>query len=200
MQIERWIEELGDSQQARDYLSGRGLSSSTIAHFSLGYDSGNHGITIPYRAANQHVITTKLRRLDGGKPKYLTLGHDFPLPAPKRHLFNAQVLLRTGRVIVCEGEFDCMVLHQESLAAVSIPGVSAFEDAWLHLFAGVDVSLAFDGDDPGREAAAKLSGKFDQARIPNHIVHLPEGKDITDLHLAGRLSEYLTDSVKGSLK
>jgi DNA primase len=191
-QVAAWHSALLDSREAQQYLSDRGLPKATWERFWLGYKQDDPvGIVIPYRAANGKVITAKMRRVGEGKPKYLTVGHDFPLPAPRRHIYNARVLLTADRVFVTEGEFDCMVLDQLGLAAVSIPGVSSFEDAWIHLFRGCDVQIAFDGDDPGKEAAAKLGGKFSQHYISNSILQLPEGKDITDLYLDGTLEKYL---------
>ena len=64
---------------------------------------------------------------------------------------------------VCEGETDCISLidagveNDGSTIAVAIPSASTFDRSWAELLDNKNVILAFDGDEAGLKATAKVS-------------------------------------------
>lgn len=178
---------------------GRGLTEPTIKKRQLGWitqpltaDHPKGAAVIPYITALGSVI--ELRRRSGGKPKYLRLEHDFPLPI-KQHLYNAVDAMPSPRrnlVVICEGEYDAMIASQVGYRAIGVPGVVNWRDAWGHLLAEADVRVCFDGDDAGTEGAHRLAAQLSRSRVKARVVRMPSGMDVTDT--------YLTHGAKGLRK
>lgn len=68
----------------------------------------------------------------------------------------------TETIYVTEGESDALALLATGLeedgksVVIASPGTS-FQKGWVHLFAGKDVVLCFDFDEPGQRAAEKVA-------------------------------------------
>lgn len=124
-----------------------------------------------------------------GRDHKATDKHDrFRNTASKNPLpYNADDLLAAreakGPVFLCEGATDTLTLAQSGRFAVGIVGTGGFKTAWLPAFDGLDVFLAFDGDDAGRAAAKKVTKVFVDAGHPApKTVKLPSGaKDVNEL-------------------
>jgi len=118
------------SPDALQYLEGRGISEEIAARYRLGSIvdpiEGHQGyegwISIPYFTALDICVGFKFRRLDDGKPKY-----GAPV-GQKSHLFNViATMSNTSKVVVCEGEFDAIVMEANcQVPAVGVPGVAAW--------------------------------------------------------------------------
>lgn len=165
-------------EEIRRYLNGRGIPDRTIEVKQLGW----HGerITIPVFAGNGEVIQFRYAKSPtspAGTPKVSTEA------GGGAELYGWDTLERNPyRVVICEGEFDRLVLEARGFAAVtSTAGANTFLDAWLPYFEAVKhVFICFDRDPAGEAAAWKL-----QARLPRaKIVRLPDAVgpkgDITD--------------------
>lgn len=166
-----------------DYLASRGLSAETAQDFRLGYvPAGVAGyeryagmLAIPYLSAGG-VIALRFRRLDDGKPKYLSLQN------AQNVLFNTRVLGDNAltQVAVTEGEIDAITLCQAGYEAVAAPGARTWKPYHRRMFDGYDtVWVVTDGDDDGRDLAALVARDVDSARV----VELPEGLDVNSLYL-----------------
>jgi len=112
--------------------------------------------------------------------RFRNTGGKNPIP------YNADDLVEARRsgapVFVCEGATDTLALSQSGRLVAGIVGTGGFKSAWLPYFADLDVYLAFDGDQAGREAAKKVSTVFVEAghRAPK-VIRLPDGvKDINE--------------------
>lgn len=93
------------SKECIDYIKLRGITEETMEAFKLGTYKG--AIAFPYFKYDT-IIGYKLRKplKNPGKPKMTSITGSKPF------LFNMQNVKPEGELIVCEGEFDCMVLHQ----------------------------------------------------------------------------------------
>ena len=173
----------------REYLcTKRLLSDETIDHFQLGYieQRRQKWITIPVTDRNGGVLFMKLRQDPfspvEGQPKYMSTGGN-------ASIFNAQTLRdKPDALVICEGEFDCMVLHGLGIAAIcSTAGAGTFKEEWIaQLDCARDYYVVMDNDEAGRKGAYSLIEKL-AAVYPNSSimrVTLPpevgEHGDITD--------------------
>jgi DNA primase len=159
------------------YLAQRGIGRATAVEFGVGFYAGpgllRGRIVIPIRNQRGEIVAYAGRALDGRSPKYkLPAGFQKAL-----ELFNLHRAAATGSktVVLVEGYFDCMRVHQAgSSCVVALMGSSlsaAQKRALLQHFERVILML--DGDAAGRAAtqaiAAKLSGRCSVvvARVPD---------------------------------
>lgn len=165
----------------RDYLRKRGLTTETIDRFQLGYSSDMDGVTIPYFSATGKLVMLKIRRLGNQKPKYLTLGHDYPLESAT-HIFNVAAVVKPN-LVICEGEFDAMILAQEGLNAISVPGANAWQD-FYGLLLPKRATLLMDPDDAGTRAAHEIRKAASRYGKTLLIGKLTDG-DVTETYIRG---------------
>ena len=168
------------------YLLRRGVDLATAVEFGIGFYPGpgllSRRIVIPISNVRGQTVAYAGRSLDDTLPKY-------KLP-PRFHktleLFNLHraAATPTKTVIVVEGYFDCLRVHQAGLpGVVALMGASLSieqEKALLERFQ--EVLLLLDGDETGRAAtrtiAARLSSKCLVA-----AVQLPHGAQPDQLSL-----------------
>lgn len=191
--------------EALQYLEGRGISEEIAARYRLGSITdpieGHQGyqgwISIPYFTALDICVGFKFRRLDDGKPKY-----GAPV-GQKSHLFNViATMSNTSKVVVCEGEFDAIVMEANcQVPAVGVPGVAAWKPYYSKLFNGFDTvyvvgdnDVKEDGTNPGAEFSRRVAGELMNAQI----VQLPPGMDITDFYLVN--GQEATANLVGGVK
>lgn len=179
------------SADALAYLEGRGISEEVAGKYRLGtitdpiegHQMYEGWISIPYFTALDICVGFKFRRLDEGKPKY-----GAPV-GQKSHLFNVSaVITDSPRMVICEGEFDAIIMNEAGVPAVGVPGVAAWKPFYSKLFTGFDtVYIIGDNDiredkdtNPGAEFARRVASEV----INGQIVQLPPSMDITDFYLA----------------
>ncbi len=107
---------------------------------------------IPIRDENSRLVAYAGRAVHGEAPKYR-----FPSGFRKSHLlFNLDRARHAGarNVIVVEGFFDALKVHQAGHPVVALMGTS-FSQRQSELLTGyfTRVTLLLDGDEPGRRAA-----------------------------------------------
>jgi len=166
------------SQQAREYLSGRGFTEEHWERFMLGVDGKR--VTIPYFFGGQ-IHEQVARAITGDlEPKYLyPKAEEFPLG--RRPLFM-QESPRAQEYLLVEGFFD-----QLAAAVLDIPAIAAGSAGFskeqmadlLDMAAkGATFVINADKDERGRERARKMLEKlYPYARI---MPELP-GEDIKDV-------------------
>ena len=173
----------------RDYLRNeRLLSDEIIDHFQLGYmeRKDGHWITIPVTDRNGDVLFMKLRQdpfnPSNNQPKYMSTGGE-------ASIFNASILNdKPDALVICEGEFDCLVLNRFGIPAIcSTAGAATFKDEWIAQLNFVrEFYVAMDNDEAGKVGAESLIKKLELAHANSSIlcVNLPtevdEHGDITD--------------------
>ena len=179
-------EQLPD--RIRAYLRSRGISDDVINAQQLGW--GGWRITIPIRNRAGDVSFFKLAKDpqdQSDAPKMLTT------PGSSAELYGwEQVQAGTDRLIVCEGEFDRLVLESRGYAAVtSTAGAITFRREWAEALRTIqNVYVCFDRDAAGYAGAARVGRLIPHARIVSLPAEVGEGGDITDFFVRlGRTSE-----------
>lgn len=140
----------------------------------------NH-ITIPYMVAgNVVMIRGRAFGASDERHKYVTG------PGQKSRLFNTDAVWDADNVMLCEGEFDCLVLEEQGYTALAVPGANSWQDAWDEYFASVKrIWVVFDRDaeEVGTKAAEKLltrlGPKARRVELPEHEHGKPKN-DITE--------------------
>lgn len=167
----------------------RGLRTATIRQARLGYVSGHGsceiegmvvpcGITIPWFACDA-LWAVKVRRVSGA-PKYVQVKG-----GSASGLYGADEL-DTRPVMLCEGEFDALVVRQEAgelVSAVTLGSAAVgLSDRWQAALVNRPLVLvAYDGDAAGQRGAQRLlgyGGRFRQVEVPG-------GGDISDFYGQG---------------
>jgi len=174
-----------------EYGLSRGVTKETLDHFgagvclSKGMFAGR--FVIPLHDEQGRLVGYAGRSLDDSEPKYL-----FPSNEKGFYksylLFNLHRALKTAAaddpVIVVEGFFDCMNVHQAGFPCVGLLGSSLSEQQEEFLAAHFNrVILLFDGDEAGRKAAADSLPRLAR-RLFVKVVSLPDGQQPDQLSSA----------------
>ena len=171
-QIMYWHDSM--PKQRREYWYNRGLADRTIDEFWLGWDGKRYTIPAMYRYIPFGVKRRQSEVADGIDVKYTSI------TGSTVGIFNSDILLEAHEVIICEGEIDCMLLHQMGYRAVtSTGGAGSWNAEWSRFFTHVrKVSVMFDNDKAGIEGAVKVKASMRRA----HVITLPDGiNDIGEL-------------------
>jgi DNA primase len=122
---------------------------------------------------------------------------------------------REDQVVLCEGNFDLVALHQAGFQNALAPMGTAFTDAHAKLIKrfAQKVTFLFDGDKAGRKAVREAYTVVAKVGLSAHVVSLPQGSDPdsflreqgseslrTRIVSAPTLIEYLIDESAGSVE
>lgn len=194
--LENRLQEYGRqfevSPEASIYWEERGLTKEVRSEFRVGYvaeplkgDARFQGcIAIPYIAANDRVVGYKFRRIDNNPQRFLKDKGE-----PNR-IFNTRILRRARKVVITEGELDCVAATQAGLQAVGIPGANNWKPEWNRVFYNRQLTVLADGDEAGHDFAEMVATKLYGVRI----IDLPAGEDVNSI-LLQKGSEYIRDLV-----
>lgn len=201
----------------RRYLNHtRGLSDNTISRFQLGFNAQNifdnpsqwglsqekkvfvgRGFTIPHLIGDT-IYNLKVRL----KPERLfPNGRTQKYSGPKDGatcLFNADNLIPTQPLVICEGEFDTMLLWQHCSDFASVASINGatkgIPEQWLlRMIRHKYIFVAYDNDDAGNNGSQKLLNTIARARS----ISVPQGNDLTDFwREGGDLSHWLKYQLK----
>ncbi|MCX5804053.1 MAG: CHC2 zinc finger domain-containing protein [Proteobacteria bacterium] len=129
-----------------------------------------HRITLPSFKYGR-AINISGRIFPEGDPKYINL------PGRPIDLYN-QDSLRSKKVIITEGIFDCLRAVQYGYPAVALQGAMIFKKEYLKLFQNAErVYVCLDGDQAGIDGMKRIGSLLeDKARL----VFLPDGKDLDE--------------------
>ncbi len=165
----------------KEYLTSRGLDYQLLDY---GKYYERNWIVIPVKDKDGKVIFNKLRR-DPRDDETVGKYRFYP-PGSESCLFGLEVLPSyKDYVVICEGEFDCMLLRGKGINAItSTAGSSTFKEEWFKSFKHIpNIYICFDSDDAGKRGAEQLMFKLIQHDFNVYLLTLPdiEGvKDITD--------------------
>lgn len=180
----RYRESLPGSRAA-EYLASRGIPEKTtfglgfVADPLPGHELYRGCLAIPYMRWSQWrgwtVADIRFRRLDGEKPKYMTM------PGSKPRLFNTHALTRYSKdMALTEGELDAVTAELAGVPAVGVPGAQMWKPYFRELFMGYrNVNILADGDEAGLDFAKQVAKTLPNARI----IPMPDGEDVNSLVL-----------------
>lgn len=189
-----------EGSPAEEYLAQRGLSSSDIGKFRLGYvedpppeySKYEGKLAIPYLRWHPRfgwgTVDIRFRALDNQKPKYMSM------PGSRPRLFNTNALMQAGSEVgIAEGEIDALSLTVSGMPTVGVPGATSWQEHWFPLFEGYRrVNIFTDGDEPGEKMARKLAKRMKNARV----ILFPDGEDANSVLQDGgaeKLRTYWTE-------
>ena len=171
---------------AHPYLVERGIALPTAVCFGVGWYSGpglmSGRVVIPIQNEHGQTMAYAGRSIDGTPPKY-------KLPAGFRKsllLFNLHRAVASGEktVVVVEGYFDCLRVHQAGFpAVVALMGSSLSPSQQRLLLDRFErVVLMLDGDEAGRSASRAIASRLFE-RGPA-VVWVPAGSQPDHLPVA----------------
>ena len=156
-------------ERVRNYLRHeRGIADEVIDLYFLGWNGQR--ITIPITNLDAQVVAFKFAKDPAdptNSPKMLAT------PGARAELYGwERVLAKPTQIIICEGEFDRLVLESQGFGAVtSTCGALTFRREWGPCFDPIpSIYVCFDNDDAGRQGAQRVAEVLPRARI----VRLPE--------------------------
>ncbi len=173
---ERYHRALPD--EIRTYLKDRGIPATVIERQLLGW-SGQR-ITIPIFGREREVLGFQYAKVPDDTSDSPAMLEDF---RSGTELYGWETLMRSPqRVVICDGEFDRLVLEANGFPAVtSTGGASTFLEEWLPYFAPIkQVYLCFDRDLAGAAAAKKVQSLFPRTRIVMLPAEVGENGSVTD--------------------
>lgn len=170
-------EQLKENQEACGYLKERNINQEAIDHFKLGYDSSRHAISIPVYK-DQELINIKYRLLEPDRHKYSQE------KGCEVWIYNEEGIKKgeeKGGLLIVEGEFDLISCWQAGIENVVSPasGKDSY-GPWLEMIDDVDrVWIAYDNDEPGLDAAEKLSQRIGEEKT-RQVLYPDDIKDAND--------------------
>jgi DNA primase len=175
----------------RQYLNGRGIPDEVINSNLVGWNGWR--ITIPIYNRQGEVTFFRLAKDPADErpaPKMISS------PGSTVELYGwDEVLKRPGQIIICEGEFDRLVLAARGFPAVtSTGGASTFRPEWARELRNIDeVYICFDRDSAGATGAQVAALMIPHAKVVELPEEVGEGGDITDffVRLGGSREDFL---------
>ena len=146
------------------------------------YDRFRHRLMVPLIGSGGTVVGFGARALGDDPPKYLN-SPETAVYRKSAFLFGLdrarRVVASDGEMIVVEGYFDTIALHQAGLEnTVATSGTALTSEHARALKRLVPrVALTYDGDAAGRDAAMRSIGILLAEGLEVRIVELPAGED-----------------------
>lgn len=167
---------------ASGLVSAKGQAAGRRIQEANGYYDRFRGrLMFPIRDLRKRVIGFGGRSISDGDPKYLN--------SPETPIFNkghvlygldrAREAAQKGQLIIVEGYFDTIVLHQAGITNVVATLGTALTSEHLHLIRrfATKVVLLFDPDPAGVRASLRTLDLFVNSGIGVSVVSLPDGLD-----------------------
>jgi hypothetical protein len=185
--VEECVKRLSTRKDFYNYLiQERGLTPETIKTYKIGCDE--YRITIPVYDKEEQLVNLR-RYSQKTSPKMLSFAEGygalrlFPLP----QFLKVKVTLP---IILCEGEWDCLLLRQFGYNAITVTGgVTSWNKVFNEYFENKKVFVVFDVHDKDRVselAAAQRAIILKSIAKEVRIVTL----DLPDTYIGGDVTDY----------
>ncbi len=147
-----------------------------------GHEHFNGSLVIPV-ISEGGVITEVYGRKLGERLRKGTPLHLY-LPGPHKGVWNSEALSASNEIILCESLIDALTFWCAGYRNVTASyGVEGFTADHLAAFKeqGIErVLIAYDRDDAGEAAAAKLSKRLNAEGLDCYRLHFPKGMDANE--------------------
>jgi hypothetical protein len=169
------------TEKISKWLNNRGITEESIKKFKLGYDSWWHGIAIPIFDENGICVNVRKHDTTGKRENDKIISYRTGYGSMK--IFNLPAL-KENKVLMAEGELDCIVLNQNKLPAIAITGgAGSFKQDWIEQYNIKDkeIYIVYDCDTAGvtgSKRIASILGKYNKIKVID--LGLKEKGDITD--------------------
>lgn len=183
--VEAFQEDLDASDEARQYLAGRGFNHDTNIKYRLGFvgrdlpglEDFRGRIAIPSIADHDRVVAIRFRAITDIEPKILGQS------GTTTRLFNARAIVGTNDIIgITEGEFDAISIELLGLPCTGVTGASNWKRHYPRMFTGFRKVLIFgDGDKAGQAFANKVYESLASDTIAIRMP-LPSGEDPNSMY------------------
>lgn len=165
-------------KRIREYLRSRGIPDEIIDSHLLGWNGWR--ITIPiYNRQGEVVYFRQAKDPQDSRPAPKIRSS----PGSSVELYGwDQVLKRPPQIVICEGEFDRLVLEAQGFPAVtSTGGAATFRPQWADELKTIDdVYVCFDRDQAGQNGAKVVALMIPQAKLVELPAEVGQGGDVTD--------------------
>src|SRR3990167_4686445 len=175
------------------YLHARGLTDAVLKRNKITWDGER--IVIPVFDKDGIWLFNKYRRdpaLSDG-PKYT---YD---KGSSSALYGAEKIADGNPIIICEGEFDSLILEAQGFVGVSSTGgAGTFKLEWFDLMAGKEVYVCFDNDKAGLQGMERVTKMHPEAKSI-FLLGVSDHGDITDYFMAGNTKKDFESLMKISV-
>jgi DNA primase len=179
----RWLFSfLRKKQYSPEFLAQTGLFSRQYPEVALFSDR----VIFPIHARGGQVVGFGGRRLGEYGPKYIN-SPESPIFRKRDELYGLyqgmKAVREHGEVYLCEGYMDVLALAEAGVANAVAPLGTSFTEGQARLirrYAGV-VTLLFDADSAGLDAARRAAEILEKAGIEGRVCQLPADQDPGDI-------------------
>ena len=153
----------------------RNIKPETYRNFEAfqDHDAFIGRVVFPVRDISGKIVAFNARHMTGGTPKYL-----ISPPGARMPLYPSKVTPIQGSVILVEGIYDMINLHDKGLTnAVCCFGTRNINEDKLSILRlqGVERAVIFfDGDDAGQNAAVKVRDMCEKVDLLTANVNIPD--------------------------
>jgi len=159
----------------------KGWTRDAIEQLGLGLDGDR--VVIPVAHADGTLAA--ILRYQPNPDKRAEQPKSIATPGAKRELFPPpETIDPAATVWLVEGEPDAVTATSVGLPAVAIPGSNGWKPDWAIRFAGRDVVICTDCDNPGRSLAARVADDLTGTARSTRIIDLSpprdDGYDLSD--------------------
>ena len=153
----------------------RKLTLKTARAFMVAYLPAKRAIVFPCYNPKGELVNRSYRVLPkAGEKKTVWQDSDC---APSLFGWHAlaPAVYRERRIIICEGQIDCMTWAQWGFPALSVPngsGQTWIDYEWDHLESFAEIYLSYDMDGPGRKMLPEIIRRLGAYRC--HQIELPK--------------------------
>lgn len=192
-QVEQWLRELPfDNSRIDPSGLEMGMSPRVVTKQPDFLDKLPsylfRGILFPMRSPSGKLVGWKTRGAD--KAMFATSDKELPL-IHERTLYGIDVARQSvrerGEIILVEGEYDCLRMHERGFTNTVAVGGTAFNDEQMAILQEIRIPKAiftFDGDTGGQKASRRVSERWWTGDVRTFVANLPEEQDPEDLLLA----------------
>lgn len=148
-----------------------------------GHEHFNGSLVVPIMDEHGTITEVYGRKILGNRLRKGTAQHLY-LPGPHEGVWNVQAFKASSEIILCEALLDAMTFWVHGFRNVTASyGTSGFTASHLAALKQHDIKrvlIAYDHDEAGNTAAAKLADKLQAEGIDCFRILLPKGMDVNE--------------------